>query len=87
MEKKRVSSVLLKELQAYLSVIYVTCNTCKRFEYFQIFSLKSYYSKERKLFFLFVKYSCFINHLKVCEKLQLLGFFFIIGSNVNNINL
>ena len=26
--KKRVSSVLLKEFQAYLSAIYVTCNTC-----------------------------------------------------------
>ena len=32
--KKRVSSVLLKEIQAYLSVLYVTCNTCKWFEYF-----------------------------------------------------
>ena len=32
--EKRVSSVLLKEFQAYLSVIYVTCNTRKRFENF-----------------------------------------------------
>ena len=44
--EKRVSSVPLKEFKAYLSVIYVTCNTCT----VRIFSLKSYYSKEGKLF-------------------------------------